>query len=71
VHVQQELGKLTEQEDGNLTRMVVESLKHEKEMIEERPNIIWCWMRGRRSSGRCASRRGSRGGSSSWPMAPC
>jgi hypothetical protein len=27
-------------------------------------------MRGRRSSGRCASRRGSRGGNSSWPMAP-
>jgi hypothetical protein len=40
VHVQQELGKLTEQEDGNLTRMVVESLKHEKEMIEERPNMV-------------------------------
>jgi hypothetical protein len=40
VHVQQELGKLTEKEDGNLTRMVVESLKHEKEMIEERPNIV-------------------------------
>jgi hypothetical protein len=40
VHVQQELGKLTEQEDGNLTRMVVESLKHEQEMIEEMPNIV-------------------------------
>jgi hypothetical protein len=40
VHVQQELGKLTEQEDGNLTRMVVESLKHEQEMIEERPNMV-------------------------------
>jgi hypothetical protein len=40
VHVQQELGKLTKQEDGNLTRMVVENLKHEKEMIEERPNMV-------------------------------
>jgi hypothetical protein len=40
VHVQQELGKLTEQEDGNLTRMVAESLKHEKEMIEEMPNMV-------------------------------
>jgi hypothetical protein len=30
VHVQQELGKLTKQEDGNLMRMVVEILKHEK-----------------------------------------
>jgi hypothetical protein len=27
---EKDLGKLTEQEDGNLTRMVVESLKHEK-----------------------------------------
>jgi hypothetical protein len=40
MHVQQELGKLTEQEDGNLTRMVVESLKHEKEMIKEMPNMV-------------------------------
>jgi hypothetical protein len=40
VHVQQELGKLTEQEDRNLTRMVVETLKHEKEIIEERPNMV-------------------------------
>jgi hypothetical protein len=37
---EKDLRKLTEQEDGNLTRMVVESLKHEKEMIEERPNIV-------------------------------
>jgi hypothetical protein len=27
---EKDLGKLTEQEDGNLTRMVVESLKHDK-----------------------------------------
>jgi hypothetical protein len=40
VHVQQELGKLTQQEERNLTRIVVESLKHEKEMIEERPNMV-------------------------------
>jgi hypothetical protein len=32
---EKDLGKLTEQEDGNLTRMVVE-----KEMIEERPNMV-------------------------------
>jgi hypothetical protein len=37
---EKDLGKLTEQEDGNLTRMVVESLKHEKEMIEEMPNMV-------------------------------
>jgi hypothetical protein len=67
VHVQPELGKLTEQEDGNLMRMVAESLKHEKEMKEERPNMVLD--ERRRSSGGCASRRGSRGGSSSWPMA--
>nr|TKW41565.1 hypothetical protein SEVIR_1G324800v2 [Setaria viridis] len=36
----QELGKLTEQEDGNLTKSKVESLQQEKKLIEERPEVM-------------------------------
>jgi hypothetical protein len=39
VCVLQELRKLTEQEYGNLTREV-ESLKWEKKLIEERPEVM-------------------------------
>ncbi|XP_004955211.2 protein RKD3 [Setaria italica] len=35
-----ELGKLTEQEDGNLTKSKVESLQQEKKLIEERPEVM-------------------------------
>jgi hypothetical protein len=40
VRVLQEHGKLSAQEDGHLTRSLVESLQRTKKLIEERPEVM-------------------------------